>query len=104
MKKIGKFRAWLIRKLGGYVYLPQPIILEDKRQAVTLESNLVFSQEEIRYLCEHFPDYYEREIKRELWEKLGEQGIPCLTIFQQEENDLGAVKFKAKLTIVKEQL
>jgi hypothetical protein len=101
-KKISKFRKWLIEKLGGYVYLPQPIILEDKRQAITLESTEIFSQEQFMYMCEHFPAYKEREIKESLWQRLGEQAIPYLTILKQEEKELGAVKYKARLTIVAE--
>lgn len=102
MKKISKFRAWLIRKLGGYVYLSQPIILEDKRQAVTLESTETITQEEFIYMCEHFPKYKEREIKESLWQRLGKQAIPYLTILQREERELGAVVFTARVTIVKE--
>lgn len=103
MKKIGKFRKWLIEKLGGYVYLPQPINLEDKRQAITLESSEVFSKEQYMFMCENFPNYKERDIKTSLWQRLGEQAIPYLIFLKQEEKELGAVKYKARLTIVKEQ-
>lgn len=102
MNKIGKVRKWIIKKLGGYVYLPQPIILEDKRQAITLESTEILTQEQLLYMSDYFPHSLEREIKESLWQRLGEQAIPYLTVLKQEKSELGVVEYKAKLTIVKE--
>lgn len=101
---MSKFRAWLIKKLGGIVDkpIPQPIIIKENKQAVRLESKLILKDEELRYWVDKFPQYYEGEIKRDLWQKLGKQAIPYLTIIQHKEFELGTVEFKARLTIVKE--
>ena len=103
-KKIGRFRKWLIEKLGGKVDEPmsQPIIIKNVRHAKTFESNLILKDEEFKYWVDKFPQYYERELKRELWQKLGEQTIPYLTIIQNKVIERGTVEYKARLTIVKE--
>lgn len=38
---MNKFKAWLIRKLGGYVYLSKPPIIYRERPVITLHTKVL---------------------------------------------------------------
>ena len=102
MKKVSKFRKWLIRKLGGICLDEKPIIIENKVSPFTLSSRIELSREEVNYLADYFPRGLEKEIKENLWQKLGEQAIPLMTFTSRENKKLNTMVFKARLTIVRE--
>ena len=103
IKQMSKFRKWLIEKLGGYVYLPQPVILEDKRDAITFESTEMLTQEQLQYMQEYFPKNLEKEIKESLWQRLGEQTLPYLNVITEDDKLHGTTKYKLYLTMLKDR-
>ncbi len=102
MKKASKFRKWLIRKLGGICLDEKPTIIENKVATVKLSSRVEFSRDEATYFASIFPRSMEKEIKKDLWQKLGEQAIPLMTFTSRENKELNTMVYKANLTIVKE--
>jgi hypothetical protein len=102
-KQISKFRKWLIEKLGGHVYLPQPIILQDRRDAITFESTEMLTQEQLQYMLEYFPKNLEKEIKESLWQRLSKQTLPYLNVITEDDKLYGTTKFKLYLTMLKDR-
>lgn len=102
MKKISKFRKWLIRKLGGFCLDEKPTIIENKVPIITLSSRVEFSCEKLNYFADCFPRGVEKAIKEVLWQKLGEQAIPLMTFTSRENKELNTMVYKARLTIVRE--
>lgn len=100
-RKIGKFRKWLIEKLGGIVDAPIPQILIEKYSTETIESRVCLTTEEQLYLFTHFPNSAERDIKQDLWQKIGEKAIPLMTVYSQKNEKLNTMVYKGKITIIK---
>lgn len=101
MKKIGKFRAWLIEKLGGIVDAPIPQIIIEKYSTETIESRVCLTKDELPYLFTHFPNIAEQDIKHVLWQKIGEKAIPLMTVCSHENEELNTLVYKGKITIIK---
>ena len=102
MKKINKFRAWLIRKLGGEIpVLIKPVIIERQLPTVTLSSRMSFTQDEVQWLRYMFQGG-ETEVKKRLWNGFMEKAIPLMSVACKENEELNIVECEARLTIVKE--
>ena len=104
MKKIGKFRKWLIKKLGGVIPCDNKVIITNIRHTKTFESNLKFSFYDHQVLVKSNPFKADIKIKETLWEKLGEQIIPTLHTERYDNIETLEKVFKAKLTIVENDL
>lgn len=101
MKKIGKFRKWLIKKLGGEIpSLCKPVIIEKHIPTETLGCSIRLTDDERRWYYCMFRENAENKVKKILWEKLGEQAMPFMTVLCDEKDDM-TVECKARLTIVK---
>lgn len=101
MKKVSKFRAWLIRKLGGEIPIPtKPVVIERTPPSVILESKV-----SITYDMLNWYKYMggEKRIKKKLWEELFEQASPCMVVLCHDNPQEMVLECKARLTVLKEQ-
>lgn len=105
MKKMSKFRVWLIRKLGGEIILPTPPprIIVERRPSVTLCSSVSITNENIRWLKNMFGEHCEDKVKKKLWEALFDKAKDLLDVQCYRNEELNTVECRCKITIVKEQ-
>lgn len=100
MKKISKFRVWIIRKLGGEIPVPtKPMIVERTPPSVKLESKVSISYDML--------DWYkymggEERIKKKLWEAFFEKASPYMVVMCHDNPQEMVLDCIAKLTIEKE--
>lgn len=99
MKKIGKFRAWLIKILGGELpseNKPTVIIKECSRETQRLEESVRVGFYDKEYITEPM-------IKEQLIKKLIEDIAPFVMFLTFDDIERLETNYKAQLTIVKEQ-
>lgn len=100
MRKMSKFRVWLIRKLGGEIpVLTKPIIVERTPPSVKLEGRVSIPYE--------MRDWYrymggEEKIKKKMWDNLFEKASPYMVCDCYKNEELQVVECRARLTVVKE--
>lgn len=101
-KKIGKFRAWLIKKLGGELPIPiKPVIIEKHIPTKKFESSICFTEDQVHWYS-HMYDKVEDKIRSMLWDKLGEEAKELLIVDCNKEEETSILKVRARLTIVNE--
>ena len=101
-KKIGKFRKWLIEKLGGELPIPiKPVIIEKHIPTKTFESSICFTEDQVHWYS-HMYDKPEGKIRSMLWEKLGEEAKELMVVDCNKDEENLIVKVRARLTIVNE--
>ena len=107
MKKLwDKFRRWLIRKLGGYDELPQPVVEQkpieihrEERTIVPIRASVLIHELEVDGMR---PDELEQMAKRQLAEEIAHEIVSsnAIYVFSAPDPQWCAVRFTGCVLVV----
>ena len=101
MRKITKFRAWLIRKLGGIPTCEpiKPIIVEQKTHTQTFTCTISFTPEQECY-SQTSEENLEQKVKKLFLDNLKEQISDYIT-FDFDRDEFGNLNCRGYITLAK---
>lgn len=102
MRKISKFRAWIIRKLGGIPTsnLIKPVVAEQKINTKTLTYTISLTPEQEYWYGLTSKEKLEQEVKRLFVDKLKEQISDYITVYF-DRNENGNLDCRVYITLTK---
>lgn len=102
MRKISKFRAWLIRKLGGIPACEpiKPVIVEQKTHTQTFTATISFTPEQEDCYRQTSEDKLEQKVKKLFLNNLEEQISDYIT-FDFDRDQFGNLNCRGSITLIK---
>lgn len=102
MRKISKFRAWLIRKLGGIPACKpiNPLIVERKIHTETFTATISFTPEQEDCYSQTSEEKLEQRVKKLFLDNLEEQISDYIT-FDFDRDEFGNLNCRGSITLAK---
>lgn len=102
MKKISKFRAWLIRKLGGIPACEpiKPVVIEQKIHTETFACTISLTPDQEHWYRHMFGEKAEQKVKKLFIEKLEEQISDYITV-HCDRDEFGNLNCRGYITMAK---
>ena len=100
MRKISKFRAWLIRELGGIPTsnLIKPVIAEQKINTKTFTCTISFTPEQEDCYSQTSEEKLEQKVKKLFLDNLEEQISDYIT-FDFDRDEFGNLNCRGSITL-----